>query len=281
MSRLIGLLFIGGLCATASGGRAEELLSRKLHPWGECAPGAWKMVRVVSKCMDESGAVTRTNSTETKTTLQQVDERGVTLQVNSVVEFLGKRFESDGQTLRQGFHGEPDEANLTVKSLGAAKLLVDGQEIACAVAQIELAAPDSKTVTTLHYTADLAPYIFKRQTVVTDPEGKQEISRTTSEVVGLNMPCEVLSDLKCAAQVRTLYKHAKGTIASLAFVAPDIPGGVVACSTKELDLTGRLNRISVLKLVGYSFEPEDERPGLFGRKRSTRYRTYSAPPTQK
>lgn len=278
MNRLVALLLLAGL-ATTSVGRAEELLTRKLHPWGECSPGAWKMVRVVSKCMGEGGAITGINSTETKTTLQQVDERGVMLRVNSLVEFLGKRMESDGQIIRQGFHGEADEPNLTVKPLAAAKIVVDGREIPCSVAEVDLAAPDSKTVTTLHYSNTLPPYIFKRQSVVTDPEGKQEVSRTTTEVVALDMPCEVLSDLKPAAQVRTVYRHPKGVITSLSFVSPDVPGGVVSSSSKETDADGRLTRISVLKLVGYSFEPEEER-GLFGRKKPSRYRTFGLPPTK-
>ena len=279
MNRLVALILLAGL-ATTSVGRAEELLARKLHPWGECAPGAWKMVRVVSKCMDESGAITGANSTETKTTLQQVDERGVMLRVNALVEFLGKRIESDGQTIRQGFHGEADEPNLTVKPLAATRIVVDGREIPCSVAQIELAAPDSKTVTTLHYSETVAPYILKRQSVVTDPEGKQEVSRTTTEVLALDMPCEILSDLKPAAQVRTVYRHPKGVITSLSFISPDVPGGVVSSSSKETDAAGRLTRISVLKLVGYSFEPEEER-GLFGRKRGSRYRTYTPTPSPK
>jgi hypothetical protein len=46
----------------------------------------------------------------------------------------------------------------------------------------------------------------------------------------------------------------------------------VCHTSKELDKSGRLTRQSVLKLVAYSFEPEDERSGPFGRKRPSRYR---------
>jgi hypothetical protein len=269
-------LIVGGLTST---GRADDGFSRKLHPWGNCGLGAWKMVRVVTKCADESGNLTRINTTETKTTLQQIDDRAVTLQVSTVVEFLGKRFDSYSQTLRQGFHGEPDDERLKTRSLGAAPFVVDGQTIPCSVLQLELAAPECKTITTLTYSDTVAPYVFKRESIVTDAEGTNIHSRTTSEVVALDMPYEVLSDVKSTAEIRTVYRHANGVITTLSFVCPDVPGGVVAHSSKEMDKSGRVTRMSVLKLVGYSFEPEEEeRPGLFGRKRPSRFHVYNTIP---
>jgi hypothetical protein len=279
--RVAGRFLISALIALAMAraGRSDELFSPTLHPWGNCTPGAWKMVRVVTKCLNESGAVSRTNTTETKTTLLQLDDKGATLQVNAVVEFLGKRFETDGQSVRQGFHGEPDDPNLKIRPLAASSVTIDGERIPCSVAELELSTPECKTVTTLHYSPSVAPYILKRESLVTDVGGQSILGQTTTEVVAFNMPCEVLSDVKTTAQVQTVYKHPNGTITTLSFVSPEVPGGVVAYSSKELDKEGHLTRISVLKLVGYSFEPEDSRPGLFGHKRSTRFRVYGTPPS--
>ena len=277
------LLILSGLIAggLVSAGRADDAFSRKLHPWGNCGVGAWKMVRVVTKCVDESGNLTRTNTTETKTTLQQIDDRAVTLQVSTVVEFLGKRFDSYSETLRQGFHGEPDDERLKIRPLGNAPLVIEGRTIPCAVLQLELATPECKTVTTLTYCDTLAPYVFKRVSIVTDAEGKP-LSNTTSEVVALDMPCEVLSDVKSTAEIRTVYRHANGMITTLSFVCPEVPGGVVAHSSKEVDKSGHVTRMSVLKVVGYSFEPEEEdRPGLFGRKRTSRFHVYSTIPSSR
>jgi hypothetical protein len=95
------------------------------------------------------------------------------------------------------------------------------------------------------------------------------------------MPCEVLADVNATAEVRTVYTHPNGSIITLSFVSDEVPGGVVSYSSKELDKSGRLARMSVLKVVGYSFEPEDDRPGLFGRKRPSRLRVYSPPPSSR
>ena len=67
---------------------------REYHPWGEFQPGAWKLVRVLTETLDENGLVTGTTTTETRTTLMQADERGITLEIATTVEVAGKRFEA-------------------------------------------------------------------------------------------------------------------------------------------------------------------------------------------
>jgi len=86
------------------------------------------------------------------------------------------------------------------------------------------------------------------------------------------MPCEVLSELRSAAQVKTVQKHAGGTTSTLTFVSPDVPGGVICNYSKESDNQGRVVRRSTLKLLSYGFEWEDDRAGRLSRKHSGRYR---------
>ena len=51
-----------------------------------------------------------------------------------------------------------------------------------------------------------------------------------------------------------------------------VPGGIVYQTSKETDAQGRLTRRSVLELVGYGLQSEEERNSFFGRKRSSRSR---------
>ena len=74
--------------------------------------------------------------------------------------------------------------------------------------------------------------------------------------------------MRSAVYVKTLQKTPKGTIYTLAVVCPDIPGGIVSNSSKELDSSGRLIRRSTLELVDYNTEPEKSRTSLFGRNAS-------------
>jgi hypothetical protein len=256
---------------------AEEAIPRILHPWGKCNVGAWKVVRVVTQCVDEDGEFTRVNTTETKTTLEGIEDKTITIQISTTREYLGRRFESDGQLFRQGFHGEAADDNLKVKPLEPDTLVIDGRKIPCKVVELGLVGPTGKTTTTLHYSETVAPYVLKRATVTVGPDGKKVVSQSTSEVVAFDMPFDVLSEIKKTAQVRTVFENANGRVVTLASITPDVPGGVVSNSSKETDKEGRLTRLSVLKVVGYSYEPEDERPGLFGRKRPT-WRLYPTPP---
>jgi hypothetical protein len=246
--------------------------SRKHHPWGRCSPGAWKIVSVVTQSIDEQGMVGPRSTTETKTTLTDIDDDGVTLEVRTIVEAGGRRFDREPQQLRQGIQGEPIGGDLKVKDLGAGSVTIENTKISCRVAQLEFTCASSKTVTTVHYSDNFVPYVLKRQSVTSSLDGSNVLSETDMEVVAVSMPCEILGEVKCAAQVKTVHRHPNGMVTTLAFVSPDVPGGVVCHTSKELDKSGRLTRQSVLKLVAYSFEPEDERSGPFGRKRPSRYR---------
>lgn len=250
----------------------ETGIGRKHHPWGRCAPGAWKIVRVLTKSLDDRGEPGPSSTTETKTTLTDIGDAGVVLEVKVCVELGGKHFDSEPQTIRQGYHGEQTNEMLKPKDLGTGTLTIDEQKIACRIEKIETLNANTKTATTTYFSDTLAPYVLKRESVTTDLDGKTVLGETLVEVTALNMPCDVLGEIKSAAEVRTVYKHTNGTSITLAFVCGDVPGGIVSHTSKELDKSGRLVRMSVLKLVGYSFDPEEERTGLFGRKRPTRFR---------
>lgn len=246
--------------------------SRKHHPWARCAPGAWKIVSVVTQSIDERGMVGPRSTTETKSTLTEIDDDGVTLEVRAIVEAGGRRFDREPQYIHQGFQGEPVGGDLKVKDLGPGTVTIENIKVPCRVAHMEFTCASSKTVTTIHYSDSFVPYILRRQSVTSSLDGSNVLSETDAEVVAVSMPCEILGEVKCAAQVKTVHRHPNGMITTLAFVSPDVPGGVVCHTSKELDKSGRLTRQSVLKLVAFSFEPEDERSGLFGRKRPSRFR---------
>ena len=67
-------------------------ISAKLHPWGLFNPGAWKTVRVVTEALNEQGQVVSTSTTDTKTILVDLDNDGVTLEIQACIEVAGKRF---------------------------------------------------------------------------------------------------------------------------------------------------------------------------------------------
>ena len=272
------------LLGPATGLGQDSGITRLMHPWGNCKPGAWKLVRVITETLDDQQQVVHSNITETKTTLVDVGDDAITLEVKAVVELAGKRFDAEPQSVRQGFHGEAAGPDLKIRNLNPGEVVIEEQRIPCKVEQLEQVGPVSKTLTTLYYTSAVAPYILKRDCVTTDLERNSILSETAMEVMALNMPAEVLNKIKCTAHVRTVQKRPGGTTLTLAVVSSDVPGGVIGHTSKELDTQGHLVRRSTLKLLAYSFEPEDGRVGLFGRKHPNRLRNKStlhfAPPLE-
>ncbi len=243
-------------------------ISPQHHPWGAFKPGAWKLVRVVTETLDDKGLVASTSVTETKTTLVQVEEDGVTLDVAVCVEVAGKQFYPDPQIVKQGFHGEMVGQKLKFKESGTSQVAVEDQKITCKVVQLEFSGNNNKTVTNVYYSPTVSPYILKRKSVTTDMEGKK-LSETSVDVVAQNMPCKVLAEIKSTSFVKAVQKHPKGSISTWTRTSTTVPGGIIAHSSKELDTTGRVIRRSTLELLDYGLEPEIDRTGIFGRRRPT------------
>lgn len=255
----------GGLTGVA---RAEAPgLGRRHHLWGQCAPGAWKLVRVVTDTLDDKGTVQNSTMSETKTTLVDIDDNGVTLEVRTLVQFGGRHFESQPQVLRQSYHGEIGNQEWHVTPAGMSSLVIDEQRIACHVEQSTATNATAKIATTVCYSDTVAPYVLKRESVKTDAASGQVLDRTTSEVVSLNMPEEVLLETQSTAHVRTVCSGPAGSTWTLSVVSSSVPGGVVWQSSKETDKDGHVVRRSFMKVLSYSLEAEEERVGLFGRRR--------------
>jgi hypothetical protein len=248
-------------------------LTADLHSWGKFEPGAWKRMRMVTETFDEQGTVASTNTTDSKTTLFDADADSLTLETRACVEIAGKRFESEPQLSKQGFHGEVLSPNLKFKESSAGQVEIDDRKIPCQVLKLETGNGASKTATAIYYSTTVAPNILKRESKTTDLEGKTVLSDTVATLVALDMPCQIQGETHVAAHLKTVQKTPKGSVVTISVLCSDIPGGIVSHSSKELDANGRTVRHSVLELVDFGSEPEQDRSSVFGRKRANRHRT--------
>ena len=250
------------------GGAAQQPgVSAKLHPWGLFNPGAWKTVHVATETLNEHGQVISTSTTDTKTTLVDLDNGGVTLQIQACIEVAGKRFEADPQIVKQGFHGQLVGPNFKIKDLADGEVLIEGQKIACKVQQLESVVSGRKTVTKIYYSTSVSPYVLKRESVTTDPEGKSVPPETRLDVIALSTPRFVRDELKNVSQVKTVEKNDNGSVTTWADVLPEVPGGVIRSDSQETDKAGRLVRRSTLRLIDYNEDPSKDRTGIFSHKR--------------
>lgn len=263
---LFALLFASVCCGDNLADTAGSL--RQRHPWGRFEPGAWKLVRVVTETLNERGEVVSTSTTESKTTLKKVEDSGVTLLVEVVVEIGGRRLDAEPQTIKQSFSGEQPGHVVKTSDGGPALVTIEGQEYPCRVEQTESTGGNTKTVTRTYYSATTAPYALKLESVTTDVHTGARVSETESQVSSVGIPSRVLRDVKIAAHVRSVYKHPKGSTTTLAVTSSDIPGGIVCHNARESDGNGRLIRRSTLELVAFGTEPDEGRGGFLRRGRS-------------
>jgi hypothetical protein len=248
-------------------------LSPELHPWGKFEPGAWKRIHVVAETFNEQGTVASTNLSDSKITLYDIDDESLTLETQVCVEIAGKRFDSEPQLVKQGFHGETLSPNLKLKESIAGQLEIEERKIPCQVLKFESTNGTGKTTTTIYYSATVAPNILKRESKTTDLEGKTALSETTATLLSLDMPALIQGEIRMVSHLKTVQKSPKGTVITLAVICPEIPGGIISHSSKELDANGRLVRRSTQELIDYGSEPEKDRSGIFGRKRANKHRT--------
>ncbi len=249
---------------------AGQDLCRQHHPWAEFEPGAWKQVRIFTETLDENGQVTGTSTTDMRTTLLQMDEQGITLEVATTVEVAGKRFEAEPQTLDQGYWGELETQTLRPGKVTSAQITVGEQSLPCQIQEFELIGSNTRTATKVHYSEAVRPHVLRRESVTTSLDGEQKLGETTSEVLALDLPFRVLSEIQPTAHVRSVNRHPKGTVFTLAVTSAKVPGGVVSHWSKEVDRTGRIVRRSTLELQDYGLEDGTIRTGLFGRQRPRR-----------
>ncbi len=263
------LAIVLGFAASCALGIAQESgIPPQLHPWGTFETGVWKLVHVTTQSLDEQGHVASSGATDTKTTLVEIDKNGVKLEVDACMEVAGKRFQAEPQIVEQGFHGEQAVPGVTVQPAVDGEIVVEDRKIPCKVQQFDVAGPNEKTHITVHYSTTVAPYVLKRESVTTDLDGKNVLSETKTEVIAFDMPVRVQLENRSGTYVKTVQKTPKETVTTLAVVLPDVPGGVVYHSMKEVDANGRVVRRSTLELVAYSTDPDN---GRLLRKRPSRH----------
>ena len=242
-----GVLVLSSLLASAQEADSE----RQQHAWGRFEVGAWKRVRRFCETLDETGCVTGTSNTETTTTLVEVDERSYTLRIAVVVEVAGKRFIGQTQFKKQGFHGEIDGQSVSVTKLDAGEVVINRVKIASEMRQLVISGADTKQVSKIHYADTVYPFELKRDTTTTDSTGEAGRSSTSVEVFALDMPHKLLAEIKPVAHVKIIRRQPACQTITLEAHCVDVPGGVVAHTSKQLNSQGQVVARSTLELIDY------------------------------
>ena len=277
LASLLLVFLLAGSAPVGSFGAQTVGILPEHNSWARFKPGAWKLVRVIIEELDENGLVSNTSITETKTTLVDVDEEGVSLELEVTAVVAGKRMELDPQVIRQGFHGELVCKGISIEDRGLSEVTIEDRKISSRVIEIECPGPMGSSVTKIYYSAKQAPYILRREITTRGADGKKVLSETTEEVTALDMPCKIEAQIFNAAEIRAVTKDTAGTVRTLTFTSTDMPGGILSLTRKELDQDQRVVSRRTLELVDYGLEAEKDRSGLFGRRRSRKPKARTIP----
>lgn len=255
-------------------------IPREHHAWARFTPGSWSKVRKWMEELDDQGQVKSANITETKTTLLAVDDAGCTLQVEVTVEIAGKRFVAQPRQVQVGYDGGTNGGRTDFRKTGETTLELAGRTVRCAILESTLADGDTRITSRLHYSDSVPPFVLRRETVTASADGKQILDQTTVDVLAIEMPQKVLTELQSGAHMRTVRKQQNATAFTLEVVCVNIPGGLVAHTSKELDASGKPIRRSTLELLDYGVAAPAEaarRGFLFQHSRMRRSQAITRP----
>jgi hypothetical protein len=235
------------------------------HAWGAFKPGSWKLVRVVSESLDEQGRVISSRTTSTKSTLVEVDADGYTLEVEAAVSLADKKFVSPVRYVRCSFTGEAEVGHVSYENLAPSSVNIAGAEIPSSVQRIVANGGATKRISTVHYNAEVAPFVLKRQTVSFDAKTESRLGETTVEVLATGVPRLVHSRRRLVSEVKTQSTHSRGRSETIEYFSPEIPGAVVSHRSQEFDPDGRLLARSTLELLDYGVDDgrDPPRPRIF------------------
>lgn len=232
----------------------QQSVPREHHAWARFQPGAWKKVRVTTETLNAEGEVTSQSSTDTTTLLEGVADDCYSLQVEVRAEVAGKRFEAEPQFVARGYCGEAEGQSAMFRNVSTATAVIEGKRIPCKVYEYQIDSETSKRTTKVYYSDQFAPYVLRKQTVATDTSGNMVLYETVEEVVAVQMPCKVKGEIVSSWHVNTTTHTPKGTTVTKAIHCAEVPGEVIAHTSKELDAAGRTLRRSTLELVDYGLE---------------------------
>jgi hypothetical protein len=234
--------------APASG---KPLIPAESHPWAKFPPGSWARNRITKETYDARGVAT-TSAEEIRTILKATSGASYTLTVERSVNVGNRQFVLEAHEQTFGLSGEKDQEKVeSVTTLGDSELVINGRKIPCEVRQAVMNGEGAKRTTLkVFYSADVTPHALRREwSVGQTPQAPA--ATTVEEVISVGLPYPVAGQLRAAAFVHTLQKLASQTKESMEVTCDEVPGGIVAQWSKELDADGKLVRRTTQELIDF------------------------------
>ncbi len=243
--------------------KAETVLFNKtMHPWGQFEPGAWRMSKTCVETFASNVSSNNITCTENSVTLQKSDAADLTLLSESFLNLAGKNIKTEPRLIHQGFHGL-DAAEFTKhKTLRAESLVVDGQPVACEVAEYEFADEKSKKTITLWVNGAREPYIFRKEIRIINLKDSSLEEYTVSEITSMNQQVVALGRIYNGYQTRAESRFPQRTVNTVTLSSVQVPGGVISRVSREKNAKGRMLQVATTELMDFGRNMEEHQNEL-------------------
>ncbi|MCL2347744.1 MAG: hypothetical protein FWC50_05715 [Planctomycetaceae bacterium] len=218
-------------------------LTKREHPWGTFSPGSWVVRRTMNRSY--AGGNILSNVTDTKLTLESVEDNRITLRQESNIGIANRKITQEPQLLCYDFYQQPISNDVTLELFAPQTVTISRRPIVCQVCRYTQVTPEYRKTTTLWYSNQVMPYLLRseeiRTSVPSEQHPKEEVLSHTvmivTETSGLRLFRNLLSgDYK----TQTVKKSASTTIVTDATCSTNIPGGLLREIAVESDQTGNV-----------------------------------------
>lgn len=264
------------VCWLASVGSAQELLvPHEHHEWASFPAGSWKQVRQVSETFKDGKVISSITTTVT-IRLKEVGADFIVLEREAKSEVSGQVFEKPLREFRSGLNGLQGTQTVHIRPAGQQKLNILGRTYDCEVRQLEVLGEPTKIEGKVFYDPQTPPYLLRREYQFTSAGAEKPDKQMLSEVMAVNKPYPVLTEIKTVAFVVQKTTSADETSEAVEAQCIDVPGFVVGTWMTAYDKDGNLKAKTTVELLNYEVAPEVMLPaaargkGLIRAKRQQR-----------
>ncbi|MCL2744759.1 MAG: hypothetical protein FWE67_13000 [Planctomycetaceae bacterium] len=238
-----------------------SVLTAAETPWGRFPPSSWILMETVTVQTNAEGKKTR-SITEKKTTLVSVEKDGYTLEETDTVNYGGRLIQKALVIRRFDFFQQPISLqatdNMEITAGEPEKLVIDRLLIPCEKRIYQQETPQSKHKTTVWYSSQLYPYIFRVEKVQKQETAGQPpvtVSKSVSEVHSLSV-FKLRRGRAGSCQFRTVRKSGNITTVIETACEANLPGGIRKRTIREFDQTGKEIRLLESRLINYYLPAE-------------------------
>ena len=255
-----GIFLLGIVCgycallpAQTEPERTVPTLTANEHPWAMYLPKSWVRTQTVTTT-EHNGRKIR-NITETVTTLESVDQNGLTLRSVTTSVVGGRSVETLSARETLDFYSEPVIEGVLIEQRPSTTLTIDKQLIPCEIRSYVLRTAETKQRTTVWYSTQIHPHILRveriRTTLPTERDPTEKVlSSSTTELLGTDA-LRFRRSREGHYSYQTITKTGDITTDATMTGSRRITGGLDTETVRELDRNGKVIRTIETRMINY------------------------------